>query len=708
MSFRSAFSLFRRALDVPWPAFCGLCFATLAALDRALAAPLGAGVFWAFCAGAGSGLLLGVLSGAVAWSLRRQQPLVAALPWFLLSALAGVGLARDLGVLARFEGAYRALAVLATLGCFAVALFGGALGFALQPSRVHADGFLLSRSTKLRVGASLGLLFVAVACGFVDRTFETSAYPLAHDALRFVSLASLVSSAWFVAHRRLRRVPAVTATLLVSALGTFTLTAKASTELARIERRPYASLALRVVQTATDFDMDGHSTFFGGGDCRGFDAAVSPSREEVPGNGVDDNCRRGDAKRRASTTAEVPIPHTASPSSVVLITVDTLAARRMSLYGAKRSTTPKLEKWAESAVVFERAYSSGGWTSLAIPSLMRGLYPRRLDWTRLIETNRFSLLRVNETAPDGESMKTSFGLPLEDPHRPLAFWLQRRGMFTAAVVNDRQSEFLDPRFLGEGFDEYVDLDVLAGENSNDTDVTNAALGVLQRLPEDRRFFLWVHYFGPHKPDERHDAVPDFGNGRGARYDHEVAFADLEVHRLLEALESDPRSKDATVFVTADHGEHIRGDWRGHGGDVHEATIHIPLVMRTNGVEPGRVNTPVSLVDLFPTILAVTGTPAPESDGIDLRSVAQGKTKGRVLFSETWRFNARGSIINDRVGAFDGKYKLERDNLRDVTGFVRQWDSQKAISEERIPKQSRRLRDALEGYLEENGVIRMKD
>lgn len=690
-----------------WPAASGACFSALASLDGSLGNWLGAAPLWAFGAGAGAGLLLGVASGAIAFAVRAQPLYVAILPWVAVSTLAAFHLASELGVTARLDGEYRSLALLALGASLAVAAFGSALGALLQPHRGHPNGWLLGRSVGLRGALATLLLLAAAATAYLDRTVETTAYPVAHDALRSAGLVCVVAAVWSLGAVRLPRPEWINATLVVAFLSTFTLTPRAKKELAHLVSRPYSALALGVVQSATDFDRDSFSGFFGSGDCAPFSAAIHPGAMEVPGNGVDDNCRRGDApQQKAEPAHTVPVPTTPAPLNVVLVTVDTLAAGRMSLYGHRRDTTPELERWANDAVSFERAYSSGGWTSLAISSLFRGVYPRRLRWTRLIETNQLSLLRVSDPIPRRETMKTSFGMPLDDPREPLGYWLQRRGMYTAAVANDRQSEFLDPRFLGKGFDRFVDIDQTVSEKANDADVTDVAIQTLEALPRDRPFFLWVHYFGPHKPDERHEGIPDFGDSPGARYDHEVAYADREVRRFLSAVEGDRRAQATAIFVTADHGEQIRGDWRGHGGDLHEASIRIPLLVKLPGVAPARVRTPVSLVDLFPTILEVTETPGPSSDGVPLTQTMAHATRNRVLISETWRFNAKGAITNDRVAAFDGEYKLERDNLRDVVSLHSQRRSKRKSSP--APRGVAQLEERLETYLEENGVVDMHD
>src|SRR5690606_3721838 len=131
----------------------------------------------------------------------------------------------------------------------------------------------------------------------------------------------------------------------------------------------------------------------------------------------------GDARRTrrlvhlATAAADRPGP---APLSVVLISIDTLRADRMSLYGYGRDTTPSIDEWAKNATRFDRAYTGGPWTSLALSSMFRGVYPRRLEWTFLWETTRLRLLRRGEPTMPGERKVKVYATPIDDSHRTLS------------------------------------------------------------------------------------------------------------------------------------------------------------------------------------------------------------------------------------------------------------------------------------------------
>src|SRR5690606_28937573 len=142
--------------------------------------------------------------------------------------------------------------------------------------------------------------------------------------------------------------------------------------------------------------------------------------------------------------------------SVILITVDTLRPDRMGVYGAKRDTTPNLERWTAGALRFDRAYTAGAWTSLALSSLFRGVYPRRLSWTWVYETNKFRPVTrpFQGQLRKGEKARKVFGSPIHDPRLTLGHYLRRRGMATVAVVDDGHSMFLEPELGIAGVDAF--------------------------------------------------------------------------------------------------------------------------------------------------------------------------------------------------------------------------------------------------------------
>jgi arylsulfatase len=324
---------------------------------------------------------------------------------------------------------------------------------------------------------------------------------------------------------------------------------------------------------------------------------------------------------------------------IVLITVDTLRADRLGLYGYGRGTTPQLDRWFADGVVHERAYATAASTSPSVVSLLTGLYPSE---------HRVRLLY--QLVPDDVRLVTD--------------WLPASYQ-TAAVVSN---VVLTEAALGiaRRFDHY---DAVVDEKESGRDVherraertTDAAVAwVGEQADPARPLFLWVHYIDPHGPYRAPDPWHGRMRHRGSvpveperilaymrlpgvadaldyvdRYDEEVAYVDASVDRLLRALEA-RRGLDRTlVAFTADHGETMaeRRLWFRHGWHVFDEIVRVPLLLRGPGVEKGRSAIPVSGVDVVPTLLRHAGVPLPAGwSDVDLRRVAVPSAE-RPVFSE---------------------------------------------------------------------------
>src|SRR5207342_3124431 len=112
---------------------------------------------------------------------------------------------------------------------------------------------------------------------------------------------------------------------------------------------------------------------------------------------------------------------------VVLITVDSLRPDHLGVYSRAfgpngRSTSPNIDRFATQSTVFDRAYAAGAWTSIAVPALLRGVYPRRLEWKRWFETTLYALVRkpFENKLRAGEQPMRMFPLAFDDRHPPIA------------------------------------------------------------------------------------------------------------------------------------------------------------------------------------------------------------------------------------------------------------------------------------------------
>lgn len=360
-------------------------------------------------------------------------------------------------------------------------------------------------------------------------------------------------------------------------------------------RRTLVGRAADLYRFATDFDRDGYSAWLGGGDCAPFDGSLSPGARDVPGNGVDENCDGEDADpASAEQLARISgvLPEDARRNfNVVLVIVDAMRADHTSVGGYKKVTTPYLDALAEESLVFTKAYSQSSATMLSIPSLLAGRDPSGMDW---VAAERIEPART-ET--------------------PLALRLKSRGYNTGIVAVTYFAKFLER--IKEPYDKTAMIVDQKGTKSQwftgraGPIVAAAIRQVEELLAEESPFFLTVYIPDPHSPYDLHPfGISEFGSKTLGRYDGEIANSDRQIGFLIQYLKYMDLWEDTVVIVTSDHGE----EFQEHGGKTHARTCyvestHVPLVVRIPGIEPQKIDRPVGLLDVTPTVLEIVGETA---------------------------------------------------------------------------------------------------
>ena len=221
-------------------------------------------------------------------------------------------------------------------------------------------------------------------------------------------------------------------------------------------------------------------------------------------------------------------------------------------------------------------------------------------------------------------------------HPTLATVLKNEGYRTGAFVG--AIPVAAGYGFGQGFDTFdEDLhETPAGaqgaERRADEVADKAVAWLAQVAPAP--FFAWVHLYDPHAP---YAPPPPFDTRFAERpYDGEVAFADAQLGRILQALASAGRERDTVVAVMSDHGESL-GD---HGESAHailiyESTLRVPLVLAGPAVPAGTVvPARVGLIDVMPTLLGLLGAEAPPLPGRDLRAAWSGTLRDEPLYAES--------------------------------------------------------------------------
>lgn len=669
--------------------------------------------------GLGFGLAMGALWAGLAHLLARCPRFASWMVWPGLALWAFTALAWSLRAFANLGTRYNTLAVGTLVACGLAATATSALLVLMQPSRTGPPPLMRAPGWTRRL-VGIALLIAAVLFAYLDRTQFPGQYATFHIGLRALALfcgamVVLLSGIVFFPRPRFVRTACTVFVVLLVLAPFLLLHAPRQPALETMLNRPFAALPLRTFRFIADFDGDGFSAVLGGGDCAPFNSAANPQQREIANNGVDDNCVGGDATPIVAAVhqADVPIPTKESPQHVILITVDTLRPDRMSVYGYERNTTPELARWFADGTKFTRAYAAGGWTSIAVPAILRGVNPRRLEWTRMYETNRYRYFKAplgNQLQP-GEKPRAMFLLPLSDPHWSLATYLRRRGMFTAAVADGGFTEILSEKWgTAEGFDTFVDLNLLSRNLRNDARTADEAIAFLRNRPKDQAFFLWVHFFGPHAPSRRHPGIPLAGDTEGDLYDGEIAYVDQQLGRLLKVID-EQTDRPVTVLLASDHGERIYNEKsRGHGYDHSEHNIKVPLLAKGPGFPAAEIDEVVGAIDLMPTVLDITETPGPAGlDGISLLAIATSADdyRGRILLVDTFIFDKNAGDTGtkfrlDLVSAVSDSYKLIMNRLDNTLGLYDVNDPAMA-GRNLLGKQSADSLDvALRTYLEETG------
>ncbi len=307
---------------------------------------------------------------------------------------------------------------------------------------------------------------------------------------------------------------------------------------------------------------------------------------------------------------------------VILVSIDTVRADRLSLYGYAKPTSPVLGELARQAVVFEAAIAPASWTLPSHVTIFSGQLPDRhqvTDTSRFIDAATSPLLAADFLAA---------------------------GYRTAAVT---AGGYVSPDFgFAAGFEEYNTVEPIGESLKPEPNAAAAAarsrarIDALLHEPRLRPLFLFVHTYAAHEYRARAADLAAVGGAaagvtpleppvdvnalrermQGASrpeeyaadlarmsvaYDAALRLVDELVLQVLRSLEASGRSRDALVVVLSDHGEELgeHGSF-GHGHDVHEELIRVPLLFLAPDLPPRRVAQVVSLADVAPTIRELAG------------------------------------------------------------------------------------------------------
>ncbi len=318
---------------------------------------------------------------------------------------------------------------------------------------------------------------------------------------------------------------------------------------------------------------------------------------------------------------EVVPPAAPARRTIVLVSLDTLRAASVGAYGCRRATTPTIDRLASEGALVRSAVAPVPFTPPSHMSMLTGLEPCV-----------HGVKGWHEALP---------------PDRPtLAEALRAAGYETAAFTED--AYLVAASGFDRGFDTYVENRSEESASPGFAAETFAQARAWLAAHAGRPAFLFVHTYQVHEPytpppaytklftdgdqgDENQQAL--------VSYEREVRYTDDLLGDFLKAV--DPQ---AIVVVTSDHGEGFGEHfWTGHGFDLHDEALLVPLVVRATGLVPaGRVvEEQVGLVDLTPTLLELAGAP--------VLADFQGQSFAGLLTGRGGHFVERPIVSTDLVG-----------------------------------------------------------
>jgi arylsulfatase A-like enzyme len=410
--------------------------------------------------------------------------------------------------------------------------------------------------------------------------------------------------------------------------------------------------------------------------------------------------------------------------NVLIVVFDAFSAYHISLHGYGRETTPNIARLAGRAIVYHNHFAGGNFSTPGTASLFTGVHPWLHRAFKLFDTvdepfvskNIFHAFNdyyriVYSHNPLVNTLFDQFSASLDD-YVPLGqLFLTNDGLIdtlfhndndTAAIAWERtikkEQGYSYSLFLSELYRQYqinkiaklsplfpLGLPNIRGDNYFVLETAIDRLGT-QILKAPPPFLGYFHFMPPHQPyHTEHDFYDHFANDhlpsvekpedlftqnlpfkflqmRRKEYDEFILYVDREFGRLFDRLEAAGLLENTWVVLTSDHGELFERGIRGHLTPVlYQPVIRVPLMI----FEPGRttrtdVHSLTSAVDILPTLLHVTGGPAPDwSEGTVLPPfLGQDPDSGRGIYvMQAKDTKKHAPLTQATLTLVRGKYKI---------------------------------------------------
>ncbi len=303
---------------------------------------------------------------------------------------------------------------------------------------------------------------------------------------------------------------------------------------------------------------------------------------------------------------------TAGTGPVILISIDTLRADHLPMYGYDKVETPHLDALRGDSILFANAYSHVPLTLPSHASILTGLLP------------------------PGHGVRSNIGYRLRAETPSIPSLLRGAGYATGGAISSYVLR--GNTGMSAAFDFYDDAisnrsGVAIGILQRSGDATSAIAKTWIQQHEQQPFFFLLHLFEPHAPYSAPE--PFRSQYASVPYDGEIAATDAIVGDFIAFLKARGIYDRATIIFLSDHGEGLRQHGEPeHGIFLYREAIHVPLLVKL----PGRgragetVTAPVGLVDVLPTVAELTGVQPPAK--LDGRSLLDPADPQRTIYGET--------------------------------------------------------------------------
>jgi choline-sulfatase len=436
-----------------------------------------------------------------------------------------------------------------------------------------------------------------------------------------------------------------------------------------VDRSYVGGRMVAAIRKVWDRDHDGYSPFFGGPDCDDHD----PNRHlrAMDGSCLDVDGPPPDGGKVVTPTpvdaaAPAAEPALAGGDNVLIIFIDTLRFDRLGVAGYQRegkSLTPRIDQFAQQAVVFRKAYAQAPNTPRSVPSFWTSQYPSQvkfdsafLDYSRVLDENDtlFEALKPAGFKTIGETSHFFFCNRKRDPS-------------SCDKVYNTNGKLMDSN-IDQGADEWDNKDALDIPGSNHDiagpRIVKKTIAKLDELAQSKqKFAMLVHLFEPHSTYMVHNGYTYKEHGPAGlaeKYDYEIAFEDGLVGQLLDELDKTGLAKNTTVVVMADHGEgfgsHTIAGQQDffHGETLYQVVLHVPLMFRVPGGKPCTRDDVVELIDLAPTVAALFKVTPPKSwvgrslmPALECKAMPPKPAFAQMLKAPAWKHEGVSMIDGDR-------------------------------------------------------------